>query len=354
MAQPIQLLSATAAAPTKAAARLRKHYMSWADRRHVPGMSTELGQRNIYILPTRSGLLYAGLLLALLVGAINYQLNLGYLLTFMLAGVGVMSMHLTHRNLRHLRLALQPVEPAHAEGVASLKLVLSVEQAERYAIALWCEGDDRSYVTEHASLIDVQPQSPTQTTLSMAVSTRGWQPVQRISLETRFPLGLWRAWSHWRPAGAGAQVLVYPKLESHPPPLPYWQEDAAKSDNLHPQRPIHTGEYDGVRPYRTGDAMKRVVWKKFAKADELVSRDDLSANAEALLLDYNSLAGLDTEARLSRLAAWVLACERQGLAFAMNLGTQHLPRDEGGAQTHAALRMLALYGDASAQKSASS
>jgi uncharacterized protein (DUF58 family) len=350
MTQAAQLLSASATVPTKAAARLRKHYMRWADRRHVPGMSTELGQRNIYILPTRSGLLYAGLLLALLVGAINYQLNLGYLLTFMLAGVGVMSMHLTHRNLRHLRLALQPIEPAHAEGVASLKLVLSVEQAERYAIALWCEGDDQ----KHASLVDVQPQSPTQTTLSMPLNTRGWQPVQRISLETRFPLGLWRAWSHWRPLGAGAQVLVYPKLESHPPALPYWQENTANPEDNSSKKPLHTGEYDGVRPYRTGDAMKRVVWKKFAKADELVSRDDLSANAAALLLDYNSLAGLDTEARLSRLAAWVMACERQGLAFALNLGAQHLPRDEGGAQTHAALRMLALYGEASAQKTANS
>lgn len=333
-------LSATITVPTKAAARLRKHYMSWADRRHTPGMSTQLGQRNIYILPTRSGLLYAGLLLALLVGAINYQLNLGYLLTFMLAGVGVMSMHLTHRNLRHLRLALQPVEPAYAGSVASLKLVLSVEQAERYAIALWCEGDDQ----KHASLIDVQPQSPTQTTLSMAVNTRGWQSVQRISLETRFPLGLWRAWSHWRPAGAGAQVLVYPQVEAQPPPLPYWQENTASREEKISNKPLHTGEYDGVRPYRTGDAMKRVVWKKFAKADELVSRDDLSASSDALLLDYHSLAGLDTEARLSRLAAWALTCERQGLAFALKLGEQHLPRDEGGAQVHAALRMLALYG----------
>ncbi len=328
------------AIPNGVAYNLRQQYLRWSDKRHMRGMSTELGQRNIYILPTRSGLLYAALLLALLIGAINYQLNLGYLLTFMLAGVGVMSMHLTHRNLRNLRIALQPLEPAYAEGAASLKLVLTVEHAERYAIALWCEGDDHTYT----NLVDVRPQSPTHAVLSMPVSTRGWQTVQRINLETRFPLGLWRAWSHWLPAGEGAQVLVYPKLEPNPPPLPYWQEDTANSEDITPKKPHHTGEYDGVRPYRTGDTMKRVVWKKFAKADELVSRDDVSASAQALLLDFNCLAGLDTEARLSRLAAWVLTCERQGLAFALQLGTQQLPRDEGSAQTHAALRMLALFG----------
>jgi hypothetical protein len=43
-------------------------------------------------------------LLVMLLAAINYQLNLGYALTFLLAGAGLVSMHLTHGNLRGLTL----------------------------------------------------------------------------------------------------------------------------------------------------------------------------------------------------------------------------------------------------------
>ena len=48
-------------------------------------------QRNIYILPTRPGWMLAITLLVMLVGSINYQLNLGYMLTFLIAGAAVVA-----------------------------------------------------------------------------------------------------------------------------------------------------------------------------------------------------------------------------------------------------------------------
>ena len=43
---------------------------------------TKLSRRHIYILPTRFGWLYALLLIALLIGSINYSLSLGFAMTF--------------------------------------------------------------------------------------------------------------------------------------------------------------------------------------------------------------------------------------------------------------------------------
>ena len=60
-------------------------------------------------MPTRAGLVFALTLLVLLVASINYQLNLGYVLTFLLAGSGAVSMHMTHGTLRGLTLHLKPV-----------------------------------------------------------------------------------------------------------------------------------------------------------------------------------------------------------------------------------------------------
>ena len=43
-----------------------------------------LTQRRVFVLPTRQGLAYAVSLLVMLVGAINYNLSLGYALVFLL------------------------------------------------------------------------------------------------------------------------------------------------------------------------------------------------------------------------------------------------------------------------------
>ncbi|MDE2047593.1 MAG: DUF58 domain-containing protein [Betaproteobacteria bacterium] len=318
------------------AQRLRNRFDRWADARHPPGLATRLGQRNIYILPTRAGLLYAALLLALLVGSINYQLNLGYLLTFMLAGVGVMGMHVTHRNLRGLDIALQPPEPAYAGGSARLRVVLSTDDTPRYGISL------RSGQSHLATVVDVVPGDAAVAELAMPVPQRGLQPVARIAIESRFPLGLWRAWSHWRPEGAAAQVLVYPQPEAHAPRLPDAQP-AGRGDAAARHRQATQGEFDGVRPYRSGDALKRVVWKKFAKADELVSRDDLAQVRSEVVLDLQQCGVRQTEPALSRLTAWVQACDRAELPFELRLGDHTLACGQGHAHTQTALRALALF-----------
>lgn len=62
--------------------RLQRWFWSRLPRRD----STVLQQRNLYILPTGAGWLLLATLLALLIASINYQLNLGYLLTFLIAG----------------------------------------------------------------------------------------------------------------------------------------------------------------------------------------------------------------------------------------------------------------------------
>ncbi|MDI1245405.1 MAG: DUF58 domain-containing protein, partial [Rhodoferax sp.] len=75
--------------------------------------SVTLTQRNVYILPTRAGLMLGVTLLVLLVASINYQLNLGYLLTFLLAGCALVGMHVGHGTLRGLSLNLTAPEAIH-------------------------------------------------------------------------------------------------------------------------------------------------------------------------------------------------------------------------------------------------
>jgi uncharacterized protein (DUF58 family) len=166
---------------------------------------------------------------------------------------------------------------------------------------------------------------------------RGLVRVPALMAETRFPLGLFRAWTVWRPA---AQVLVYPQPEAPPAPLPATQAVPGPSRNT---RATDGGEFDGVRSYRRGDAMRRVVWKKAAKTGELVSRDTSESASRELWLDFDGAGLSDVEARLSRLAAWTLAAQQAGLAFGLRIPGVELSPGQGDAQRRAALEALALW-----------
>ncbi len=320
-----------------ASSRLRARFRTWWQARLPRTDTLLLGQRNIYILPTRAGFLFAGTLLLLLVGAINYQLNLGYLLTFVLAGSGVVSMHLTHGSLRGLTLHLQPVAAVHAGDAALLELVLTGAGAARWGIGLRVESAPVATLT----WTDVPQGGQATVRVSFVPQQRGRHDVPTLIAETRFPLGLFRAWAVWRPA---AQLLVYPRPERPAAPLPAASPMAGGPPQA---RRTEGADFEGIRGYRRGDPLKLVVWKKAARAletgGELVSRDSSSSAHWQLWLTWQQCAGMPDEERLSRLAAWVLAAHRAGADYGLRLPGVELARSQGEAQRRASLEALALW-----------
>ena len=118
------------------AALVRARFRHWWEARLPRTDSQLLTQGNVYILPTRAGWLFGLTLLVLLLASINYQLNLGYVLTFLLAGSGIVSMHLTHGTLRGLTLHLRPVAAAFAGAPAVLDVVMTSPSSARFGIGL--------------------------------------------------------------------------------------------------------------------------------------------------------------------------------------------------------------------------
>jgi uncharacterized protein (DUF58 family) len=327
--------AAAAAAPgvwTSPAAHFRRW---WLGRLPVVDSWT-LGQGNIYILPTKAGLVFALTLLLMLLASINYQLNLGYALTFLLAGAGLVSMHLTHGTLRGLTLHLRPTAPVFAGDAALLEIVLTNPGAERHGVALHFE--DRAAHGTSFVWTDVPDQGQASARVSIVPPTRGLHAVPPLVAETLFPFGLFRAWTIWRPA---AHVLAWPHPEQPPPPLP---PSIPRPDEHRPQQLRRDGaELEGVRAWRRGDSLRQVLWKKVARSGELVSRDTAGAGASELSLDWQAARGADNERRLSRLAAWVLAADRAGLVYAVHLPGRDLPAGQGDSQRRAALDALALW-----------
>jgi uncharacterized protein (DUF58 family) len=312
---------------------VRRRIQRWWQARLPLADTMELTQRNVYIMPTRPGFMLGLTLLVLLVASINYQLNLGYLLTFLLAGSAVVGMYVCHGTLRGLKLNLMAPDPQFAGASATISVVLTNERASvRYGIGLAvleAKHADRWVWT------DVPALGQSRVQVAFKPRRRGLHRVPALTAETRFPLGTFRVWSVWRPA---AQVLIYPVPESFPPPLPPGEPRAGGAAS---SKVLNTGEFDGVRAYRRGDPLKLVVWKKAAKADELVSRDTEQAQRYELWLDYAQAGGLGTEHRLSRLTAWVLQAERLGLDYGLRLPGKQINPSTGKAHKRRCLEALA-------------
>jgi uncharacterized protein (DUF58 family) len=321
---------------------LRQRLRRWFLDRLPRSDTLTLTQRNVYILPTRAGWMLGLTLLVLLVGSINYQLNLGYLLTFLLAGCAVVGMHVCHGNLRGLTLHLTPPAPVHAGQAAVLDLRLTSERkSTRHGIGLGVIAEGGLAHT-HLGWADVPAQGSTPVQVAWAPPRRGWHALPALTALTLYPLGTFRVWTVWRPA---AQLLVYPAPEAHPPPLPAGQAEPGHAGSS--ARVQSTGEFDGVRAYRRGDPQKNVVWKKAAQAfaagrDDLVSRDALSTQRQQLWLDFAHTGTPAVEARLSRLTAWVLVAERLGLDYGLRLPGREIPPDQGATHKARCLEALAL------------
>lgn len=320
---------------------LRARGQRWFLQRLGRTDTLSLTQRNVYILPTRPGWMLALTLLVLLIGSINYQLNLGYLLTFLLAGSAAVGMYVCHGNLRGLTLHLVAPPPVHAGQAVPLEVRLSsARRRQRYGIGVGVL-DSGTPGDLHLAWADVPAQGSTSLQVAWQAPHRGLHALPALTAVTLFPLGTFRVWTVWRPA---AQVLVYPAPEAHAPPLPAGEPQPGHSGSARVQS---TGEFDGVRAYRRGDPQKTVVWKKAAQAfaagrDDLVSRDALSTQRQQLWLDHAQCGAPDLESRLARLTAWVLLAEQQGLDYGLRLPGRDLSPDQGASHRSRCLEAMAL------------
>lgn len=295
---------------------------------------SKLEQRNLYIVPSAAGWAFAFTLLLLLLASINYQLNLGFALTFLLAGSALASMHLTHSNLRGLTLHLRPPPAAFLGHAAQVEVIIDNAGRPRHGIGL---GVAQTTGRTDLTWVDVPAQNQSTVSLAWLPPQRGCLDMPVLHIETRFPFGLFRTWSLWRP---DAQIWVYPQPEQPPPPLPVDES----TGELRPQGLASPSvEFEGVRPWRRGDSLHHIVWKKLARSDELISRDAPPAGHPHLWLDWAHTQGLGTEARLSRITSWVLEARRREMPFGLRLPQQELPMAEGYAHQEEALRRLASW-----------
>ncbi len=314
---------------------MRRRIDRWIFTRlkRVPG-PVEISRRRVYILPTRYGYGFGLLLLVMLLGSMNYSNSMAFALTFLLAGLGLVSMHHTHANLVNIQVRSGRIQPTFAGEPA--RFILELENpapAARYALqAGWSDQ------TPLCSTDVPAQQGGTVTTPAAGAATRlaagsallgphriPAGPVPRLDLDR---------------AGHGLPGLSQTSRRAARTPRP------PPAGGLGPRAGLRPGqeEFAGLRSYQRGDAMRSIHWKSMSKLQTPQVKVFAETLEQELWLDWSALPpGWDAERRLSQLVRWVLDAESEGRSYGLRLPEFTQAQGQGELHRHECLRALALY-----------
>jgi len=300
-------------------------------RRFLAGNDIRLGNRQMFMMPTRMGYFFTLLLFTLLMAAINYENSLSYALTFILAAVAQVSMLYTHRNLLGVRFLAGSSEPVFAGQVARFRFSLRNDAAKpRFQIQL--TDQDRIFET-----IDLGVHAQQQVVLEHPAKQRGWLPIPDIKAKTSFPLGLLYTWT--TRICLEQKCLVYP----HPAPAGAMPVPGAGSGQDAVSENDRGEDFAGLREYRKGDSLKQIHWKALARGQGMQTKQYGGGGGEDLWLEWDALAGMDRECRLQQLCRWVLDAEELENNYGLRLPGLEIPPSSGADHRHQCLKALALF-----------
>ncbi len=309
----------------------RQKFRNWAFRRTTESGTVVLNQRRIYIVPSRQGLGFAGVLVLMLLGDINYGLSLGYALTFLLAAASGMSMLHTFRNMARIEIRAGRNLPVFAgDNAHFLFHFANPTPFARYRLHL---HDDAG----HGTVFDLPARSDSAIQLAIPARQRGWLDSGQLTLYSEFPLGLFHAWTYLH---FDTRCLVYPQPAA-PQLLP---EQAAAGDLTGTRSAQGDEDFSGLRNYVSGDSLPRIAWKTLAREQELQVKQFSALQGNKLWLDWHALSQLAVEHRLQLLTRWVLDAEQAGLRYGLRLPDGETGPDHGAAHSSECLRRLALFG----------
>ena len=287
------------------------------------------------IRPTQHGILFFFILVAMLVGAINYGNNAGFVLVFLLGGMALISLAFSLANLKDLDLRFMVPSPVFAGNPMPFPIGIHAGDRDRMAVGIRGQDCDTLFV-------DLKQREQTLVHLSPMGFCRGRLFLEKVEVFTVFPFGLFRIRIQVAPDVSG---IVYPTMVPdggrHSPEG--WEEGGGKARGVE--------DFQGLNPYQPGYSMGRIAWKAFSAGRGLLIKDFSGGEGggESMVFDYDRFPGGGVEERLSRLCYWVVTAQEQRIQFALHLPGQRIYPPDTPSESrvvkhyHACLRALALF-----------
>ncbi len=308
----------------------RRWYVSWINRVLPRVSQITLDRNRVFVFPSSRGLLFVLCAFCVFIAGTNYSNNLILGLGFLLFSIFVVGIWQCFVNILGLTVISGGAEPIFLGERAHFNISLRRPGDKTlYALNLLWPGSSNHLVNldsekQQTVLVDIKP------------AQRGIFYPPRLTVETRFPLGTIRCWSH---VALNTFCVVYPKPLENSVYLGAGHE-GSKGEEINFQS---NEELYELKKYEEGDKLNHVAWKSFSKGQGLQTKHFAGFQDEAIWLDWSAFNDLEHELKLSYICYWVLKFDQEQRPYGVDIPGVNIEPALGHKHLEKCLHALATF-----------
>ncbi len=165
------------------------------------------------------------------------------------------------------RLSFERSRTVEGRAISACLTVTNYLPVGIWGLRIYCGAGDRGDAEAMINLAEIPGWRTTEYRFPFLPPVRGVYPRGQAFLATGFPFGLWEA---KRPLTIDGQLIVWPASFELGPIPEAAASDRTREGSVYLNRPGHTGDFHGIRPYSRGDSLRKVHWAQTAKRCELI------------------------------------------------------------------------------------
>jgi len=308
----------------------RRWYVNWINQilPRVPQIT--LDRNRVFVFPTLQGFAFIISAFCVFLAGTNYANNLLLAMGFLLFSIFIVTIWHSFLNILGLTIKAGNAAPVFLGEHALFKITLKRPGKQKfYAIKLLWPKSLETFVN-----IDEDQQVHIEVQSYPLARGRFYPP--RLTVETRFPFGIIRCWSH---VSLETSCVVYPKPLENDIYLGEGQEGQF-GEEVNFQ---NSEDFYELKKFQEGDNLNHVAWKAYSKGMGLRTKTFASYNDDAIWLKWENFESYEYETRLSFLCYWVLAFHNQKRLFGLDLPGVLIEPDFGEEHKSKCLAALALF-----------
>jgi uncharacterized protein (DUF58 family) len=287
-------------------------------------------RNHITCFPTRYGWLFIIALLGMLMGSINYNNNLGFLFTFLLGSMLLVSLVHSYRNIQGIVVDEIQALPVFETQDAIFERKMHALPRQSLAVRFSLDGSEETFV-------DTMQGSCARVSVFLTALKRGRVSPRELRILSTYPFGLF---DFRKTCQFFTDCLVYPK----PVPVPKLSmQDLLTAHSEEGVARESVEDFKGLRTYQNGDATQHIFWKAFSKGQGLMVKEFMGSASPNFCFSWEKIKPEDVEKKLSMLCGMVLKAHGMKLKYGIRLPGHLITPDKGEHHKHACLRALALF-----------
>ncbi|MGS0674615.1 DUF58 domain-containing protein [Shewanella sp. 125m-1] len=310
--------------------KIKQKWQRWVSRRIPATEQITLSHKSIFILPTGFGLAWIFLFVLLFLFGTNYQNNLVMGLSFLLLSIFNTCIIYSYKNLAGLTLSSSKSSNSFAGQALYFPINLSSPNIA-YEIQL-------NFQNQPLEVVKTVNRHQTQTLVTFKHSHRGYNRPGRMKVETRYPLGLCRAWSHVDLTLAQL-AFTQPVIDPNPIQLSVHQSDVPQDNGKYV---AGVDEYKGLKEYVVGEPLKQVAWKQWAQGRGMLTKEFEEPQGAPMWLSLEPTTK-DIELALSYLSWHTEQLSSNNQTFGLAIDGISIPPSNGEQHRIEVQTQLALF-----------